>query len=61
MHTIYNHGQKSWDTLVFSYTEVHKGNKTPNCDFPSHVYFNWYCGPVIKLKCSIFVDKLQVK
>ena len=26
-----NRGQKSWDTLIFSYTEVHKGNKTPNC------------------------------
>ena len=26
-----NHGQKSWDTLVFPYTEVHKGNKTPHC------------------------------
>ena len=32
-----NHGQKSWDTLVFSYTEVRKGNKTPNCPpLPSH-------------------------
>ena len=26
--------------------------------FPSHGYANWYCGPVIKLKHSIFVHKL---
>ena len=28
--------------------------------FPSCVYANWYCGPGIKLKCSIFVHNLQV-
>ena len=32
-HLAYNPGQKSWDTLVFSYTEVHLGNKTPNCKY----------------------------
>ena len=25
--------------------------------FPSRVYASWYCGPVIKSKCSIFVLK----
>ena len=29
-----NHGQMSWDTLVFSYTEAHKRNKTPHCPSP---------------------------
>ena len=29
--------------------------------FPSCVYANWYCCPVIKLKRSIFAHKLQVR
>ena len=25
---------------------------------PSHVYANWYCGPLIKLKCAVLAHKL---
>ena len=52
----YNHGQNSWDTLVFSYTEVHKGNKTPNYPpspppHPNHV-------DSVMPKCSLQISTL---
>ena len=47
----------SWDTLVFSFTEVHTGNKTPNCpSLPSPHHPNNVDS--VKPKCSLQISTL---